>query len=57
MLTQALKGSETANFEFPLITKDGKRIEVLLNATPRRDGSGNVIGVSVSVRTSPTSRS
>ena len=33
------------NFEFPLITKHGVRIEVLLNATTRRDEQGNVIGV------------
>jgi PAS domain S-box-containing protein len=35
MLEKALKGEETANFEFPLITKHGVRIEVLLNATTR----------------------
>ena len=32
--------------EFPLITKGGARIEVLLNATTRRDEQGNVIGQS-----------
>ena len=35
----------TANFEFPLITKAGVRLDVLLNATTRRDEQGNVIGV------------
>ncbi|KAL7532463.1 LOW QUALITY PROTEIN: hypothetical protein ACHAXR_004642, partial [Thalassiosira sp. AJA248-18] len=45
VLDKALKGEETANFEFPLITKHGVRIEVLLNATTRRDEQGNVIGV------------
>ena len=40
-----MRGKETANFEFPLITKNGIRIEVLLNATTRRDEQGNVIGV------------
>jgi PAS domain-containing protein len=35
----------TENFEFPLITKSGARIEVLLNATTRRDELGKVIGV------------
>ena len=45
MLDKALRGKETANFEFPLITKNGVRIEVLLNATTRRDEQGNVIGV------------
>ena len=29
-----------ANFEFPLLTKHGTRIEILLNATPRRDEHG-----------------
>ncbi|KAL7460376.1 hypothetical protein ACHAXS_000830, partial [Conticribra weissflogii] len=45
VLDKALRGKETANFEFPLITKNGTRIEVLLNATTRRDEQGNVIGV------------
>ncbi len=45
VLDQALQGAETENFEFPLITKNGVRIEVLLNATTRRDEQGNVIGV------------
>jgi PAS domain S-box-containing protein len=45
VLDKALLGEEAANFEFPLITKDGDRVEVLLNATSRRDGSGNIIGV------------
>ena len=44
VLDQALAGDETDNFEFPLITKGGARIEVLLNATTRRDEQGNVIG-------------
>ena len=41
----ALNGTETDNFEFPLYTKDGERVEVLLNATTRRDGTGKVVGV------------
>ncbi|KAK3279432.1 hypothetical protein CYMTET_12687 [Cymbomonas tetramitiformis] len=45
VLDNALKGRETANFEFPLFTKDGQRVEVLLNATTRRDVSGNIVGV------------
>jgi PAS domain-containing protein len=45
VLDQALQGEETDNFEFPLITKAGAHIEVLLNATTRRDEQGNVIGV------------
>lgn len=34
-----------SNFEFPLITKAGARIEVLLNATTRRNEHGRIIGV------------
>ena len=45
VLDNALQGRETANFEFPLFTKDQTRVEVLLNATTRRDGAGNVVGV------------
>ena len=45
VLNRALQGEETANFEFPLLTKHGTRIEILLNATPRRDEHGFVIGV------------
>ncbi len=41
---KALRGEETANFEFPLYAKGGKRVEILLNATPRRDVTGNIIG-------------
>ncbi|CAM9219308.1 unnamed protein product [Heterosigma akashiwo] len=45
VLTQALEGREMANFEFPIITKRGKRVDILLNATSRRDESGNIVGV------------
>ena len=45
VLDNALNGIVTANFEFPLYTKQGKRVDVLLNATTRRDGNGNVSGV------------
>ena len=45
VLDQALQGEETANFQFPLMTKSGARLEVLLNATTRRDEQGNIIGV------------
>ena len=38
-------GQEAANFEFPLYTKTGERVEVLLNATTRRDATGNVTGL------------
>ena len=45
VLSKALQGEETANFEFPLYTKDGRRVEVLLNATTRRDTTGKTVGV------------
>ena len=45
VLDLALKGEETANFEFPIITKTGAKIQILLNATPRRDEYGSVMGV------------
>merc|ERR1712023_247623 len=41
----ALKGNETSNYQFPIMTKDKRKLDVLLNATTRRDGLGNVIGV------------
>ena len=45
VLDAALQGKETANFEFPLFTKNQERVEVLLNATTRRDKQGNIVGV------------
>ncbi|HYY49110.1 MAG TPA: PAS domain S-box protein, partial [Thermoplasmata archaeon] len=45
VLDKALKGNETANYEFPLYTRNGDRRDVLLNATTRRDVQGNIIGV------------
>ena len=45
VLGNALKGTQTDNYEFPLYTKDGERVEVLLNATTRRDAAGAIVGV------------
>ena len=45
VIDRALRGDETANYEFPLMTKDGVRIEILLNATARRNPDGKIIGV------------
>eukprot|EP00959_Pyramimonas_sp_CCMP1952_P194589 4069146-Pyramimonas_sp.AAC.1 len=45
VLDNALRGQVTANFEFPLFTKDHERVDVLLNATSRRDASNNIVGV------------
>eukprot|EP00931_Biecheleriopsis_adriatica_P080427 TRINITY_DN5377_c0_g1_i13.p2 TRINITY_DN5377_c0_g1~~TRINITY_DN5377_c0_g1_i13.p2 ORF type:complete len:235 (-),score=55.15 TRINITY_DN5377_c0_g1_i13:701-1405(-) len=45
VLNNAINGKETANFEFVLMSKHGQKFTVLLNATTRRDGKGNVTGV------------
>ena len=45
VLDKALVGKETANYEFPLFTKDGRRVMVLLNSSTRRDVKGKIIGV------------
>ena len=45
VLTNALKGKETANYEVPIFTKNNTRIMVLLNATTRRNNKNNIIGV------------
>ena len=45
VLSNALQGQVTANFEFPLYTKDHRCVEVLLNATPKTDASGRIVGM------------
>ena len=45
VLVKVLEGDETKNFEFPLFTKSGTCIELLLNATKRQDEQGNVFGI------------
>ena len=45
VLDNALEGVESSNYEFPLYTKNGDRVEVLLNATTRLDVDRNIIGV------------
>jgi PAS domain S-box-containing protein len=45
VLEKALHGEETANYEFPLFTKAGDRVDVLLNSTTRRSASGKTVGV------------
>ena len=42
VLDDALNNKGTANFEFPIFTKDKQRIEILLNATPRCNEHGEV---------------
>jgi len=45
VLEKALKGAETANYKLPLVSKTGTCSTVLLNATTRRDATGNITGV------------
>ena len=45
VLDKALKGENTANFEFSLSTRNGQNVIIMLNATARRDASGNIVGV------------
>jgi len=45
VLDDALKGKETSNYEFPLFTKDNRRVMVLLNSSTRKDIHGNITGV------------
>jgi PAS domain S-box-containing protein len=45
VLDNALLGQETANFEFPLFTREKKRVMVLLNSSTRRNANGKITGV------------
>ena len=45
VMQNALKGIDHANFSFVMCTKDGSRVEILMNATARRDSCGSIIGV------------
>ncbi len=44
VLDQALAGQESGGFEFPLHTKDGRRVTILFNTTTRRDAAGEIVG-------------
>lgn len=45
VLDKALLGTETSNYEFPLFTKSGNEIYLLLNATSRRAKDATILGV------------
>jgi PAS domain S-box-containing protein len=45
VLEKALLGEETSNYEFPLFSKSGERIHLLLNATSRRAKDQRILGV------------
>ncbi len=47
VLQKALKGEETANYEFLLFTKSGDRVDILLNSRTRRNATGQIVGVIV----------
>ncbi len=45
VLYDAVVGKPTSNFEYPMKTKSGKHVLLMLNATPRRDIKGEIVGV------------
>ncbi len=45
VLKNVLNGDEISNFEFPIYSKNKKSIILLLNASPRKNINGNIIGV------------
>ncbi len=45
VLDKALQGEETANYEFPMFTRQGGQVKILLSASTRRDVDGNIVGV------------
>jgi PAS domain S-box-containing protein len=45
LLDNTLRGIETANFEFPLFTKEKERVMILLNTSARKNTDGKIIGV------------
>jgi len=45
VVTDALKGEQTSNFEFLTYTKDRKEVILLVNTSTRRSASGKITGV------------
>jgi PAS domain S-box-containing protein len=45
VLEKALIGEENVNFQFPLLTKGGSRVDVLLSSTTRRGADGQIVGM------------
>jgi PAS domain S-box-containing protein len=39
------EGKQTSNYQIPLYTKDRKRLEILFNATPKRNAENEIVGV------------
>jgi|GEM_PF-2128314 len=44
VLEAALVGEQTENYESPVVTSDGRTLQILLNSTTRRNGQGEIIG-------------
>jgi len=45
VIKKALAGTETANVEISSYSGDGKKLTLILNAAPRRNAQGNIVGV------------
>jgi PAS domain S-box-containing protein len=45
ILDRACSGTETENFELPLVTREGRTVLLLLNASTRRDAAGGITGM------------
>lgn len=45
VILNALKGDETTNHEFVLLTRSNEHVDLLLNSSTRRDASGKTVGV------------
>jgi signal transduction histidine kinase/CheY-like chemotaxis protein len=45
ILDRACGGTETENFELPLVNRDGRTILLLLNASTRRNAAGEITGM------------
>ena len=44
VLSRALTGEFTSNYELPLTTRDGDLLTLLLNATPQQNIKGKIVG-------------
>ena len=45
MMSISQQGKEIENFELPIYAKDQRRVEILLNVSPRSDASGVTVGM------------
>ena len=45
VLGRAMGGENTSSFAFSLVSKVGRRLEILMNATSRRNFNGDIVGV------------